>query len=101
MDNHTITIEVVYGLAHKQKIMSLTVASGCSIREAAVLSRMDDHFDNINLNEDKLGIFGKTVRSPETELVKEGDRIEIYRPLLIDPKAARVNRAEKAKKNGD
>ena len=46
----------------------------------------------------KLGIFGKAVRSPDAELLKEGDRIEIYRPLLIDPKAARANRAAKAAK---
>ena len=45
-----------------------------------------------------MGIFGKAVRSPKDELLKEADRVEIYRPLIIDPKAARANRAAKAAK---
>lgn len=93
-----IEIEVVYGLAHKQKLVSLLVDVGTTVRQGAELSGLDKDFAELNIAESKLGIFGKAVRSPETELLKEGDRIEIYRPLLIDPKAARANRAAKASK---
>lgn len=93
-----IEIEVVYGLAHKQKLMSLLVDVGTTVRQGAELSGLDKEFAELNIAESKLGIFGKAVRNPDTEVLKEGDRIEIYRPLLIDPKAARANRAAKAAK---
>jgi putative ubiquitin-RnfH superfamily antitoxin RatB of RatAB toxin-antitoxin module len=93
-----IEIEVVYGLAHKQKLVSIMVDQGTTVRQGAELSGLDADFPELNIAESKLGIFGKTVRSPDVELLKAGDRIEIYRPLLIDPKAARANRAAKAAK---
>jgi|TARA_B110000211_G_C13829759_1_gene443022 putative ubiquitin-RnfH superfamily antitoxin RatB of RatAB toxin-antitoxin module len=93
-----IEIEVVYGLAHKQKLISMKVDQGTTVRQGAELSGLDKEFPELNIAESKLGIFGKAVRSPDAELLKEGDRIEIYRPLLIDPKAARANRAAKAAK---
>ncbi len=93
-----IEIEVVYGLAHKQKLVSIKVDQGTTVRQGAELSGLNKEFPELNIGESKLGIFGKAVRSPDAELLKEGDRIEIYRPLLIDPKAARANRAAKAAK---
>jgi uncharacterized protein len=93
-----IEIEVVYGLARKQKLISLSVDQGTTVRQGAELSGLDKEFPELDIAASKLGIFGKTVRSPDTEVLKEGDRIEIYRPLLIDPKAARANRAAKAAK---
>jgi hypothetical protein len=93
-----IEIEVVYGLAHKQKLVSLQVDQGTTVRQGAELSGLDKEFPELDIAESKLGIFGKAVRNPDAELLKEGDRIEIYRPLLIDPKAARANRAAKAAK---
>ena len=93
-----IEIEVVYGLANKQKLISLSVAQGTTVREGALLSGLDNEFPGLDISESKLGIFGKAVRNPDVELLKEGDRIEIYRPLLIDPRAARANRAAKAAK---
>lgn len=97
MSEH-IEIEVVYGLAHKQKLINLTVEKGTTVRQGAELSGLDKEFPELNIAESKLGIFGKAVRNPDTEALKAGDRIEIYRPLLIDPKAARANRAAKAAK---
>lgn len=92
-----IHVEVVYGLAHKQKIVELEVEEGCTVKEAALMSRLDEDFPGLNIEESKLGMFGKAVRKPEEEVLREGDRVEIYRPLLIDPKAARANRAAKKK----
>ena len=90
-----INVEVVYALADRQKIVALEVEEGCTVREAAMMSKLDQEFDDLNLEEAKLGIYGKAVRAPENEVLKEGDRVEILRPLIIDPKAARANRAAK------
>lgn len=93
-----ITVEVAYALPEKQKIVSVTVEEGTSILEAARQSTIVDEFPQLKLDGAKFGIFGKASRAPETDSVRDGDRIEIYRPLIIDPKQARANRAAKAKK---
>lgn len=92
-----IAIEVVYAQPHKQKIVKLTVAAGTTVREAALLANLADEFPELDAENAKLGVFGKAVTKPEAELVQEGDRVEIYRPLIIDPKQARLNRAAKNK----
>jgi len=93
-----ITVEVAYALPEKQKIVTVTVEEGTSILDAARQSSIVDEFPQLKLDEAKFGIFGKASRAPETDSVRDGDRIEIYRPLIIDPKQARANRAAKAKK---
>jgi putative ubiquitin-RnfH superfamily antitoxin RatB of RatAB toxin-antitoxin module len=52
-------------------------------------------FPEIDPDSSSMGIFGKAVKSPSTHELREGDRVEIYRPLTIDPKQARLNRAKK------
>ena len=91
-----ITIEVAYALAHKQKVLQLQVPVGTTYREAARLSGMTDEFPELDIEQAKLGVFGKAIAKPELEAVQAHDRIEIYRPLLVDPKQARLNRAAKA-----
>ena len=61
-------------------------------------SKLDAKFECLDLATVPVGIFGKKVMKPDDQIVKEGDRYELYRPLLIDPKQARANRAAKAKK---
>jgi len=99
----TIRVEVAYALPEKQKIFTLNVPAGTTMLEAVNLSPVQAEFPDLNLAEAKFGIFGKAVRAPDTEVLREGDRVEIYRPLIIDPKQARANRAAKAaaKKAGD
>lgn len=92
-----IHVEVAYALEKKQKIVALDVEEGCTVRQAAEQSGLDKEFPDLNIAESKMGIFGKAVRNPDAEPLKDGDRVEIYRPLLIDPKAARANRAAKKK----
>lgn len=92
-----ITIEVAYALPDKQQILSLEVEEGISIRDAVRLSALESIFPDLDLASAPLGIFGKAVRSPEQEQVKAGQRIEVYRPLVADPKEARARRAAKAK----
>lgn len=95
-----IDVEVAYALPYKQKIVSVTVDEGASLLDAVKQSGIQTEFPELNLEDAKYGIFGKAVRNPEQEIVKDGIRIEIYRPLLIDPKQARLNRAAKAQKDG-
>lgn len=91
-----INIEVAYALAHKQKIVQLQVAQGTHAREAALRSGLDQDFPGLDLQESPLGIFGKGIARPEEHCLEEGDRVEIYRPLLADPKEVRKQRAARA-----
>ncbi|WP_353620091.1 RnfH family protein [Thalassotalea sp. G20_0] len=97
MDEPSIHVEVAYARAHEQKIIALKVKEGTTVLEAARESGMVDYFPEINLAEAKLGIFGKAVLKPAEQALKEGERVEIYRPLIADPKEVRKRRAEQAK----
>ncbi|MFL0808016.1 MAG: RnfH family protein [Oceanobacter sp.] len=91
-----ISVEVAYALPEKQRVLAIEVEDGTSVAEAAKQSGMTREFPDLDWNDAKFGIFGKAVRNADVEPVKAGDRIEIYRPLIIDPKQARANRAAKA-----
>lgn len=88
-----IAIEVAYGLKNKQVITSLVVVPGCTVEEAILQSGILQHFPDIDLLVNKVGIFGRIVALSQP--LKAGDRVEIYRPLTLDPKQARVLRARK------
>ncbi|MBL4607591.1 MAG: RnfH family protein [Pseudomonadales bacterium] len=92
-----IQIEVAYAMPHRQLIIPLQVDEGCTMVDAVGLSQIADKFPEIDLGDLSLGIFGKAEKSPESRVLKTGDRIEIYRPLLVDPKEVRRKRAEKLK----
>lgn len=91
-----ITVEVAYATPDKQKILAFEVEEGTTVFQGAELSGIVNEFPEIVLAESKMGIFGKGVRNPQEEVLRADDRVEIYRPLIIDPKAARANRAAKA-----
>jgi putative ubiquitin-RnfH superfamily antitoxin RatB of RatAB toxin-antitoxin module len=63
--------------------------------QAVVLSNITAYFPQLNLETATFGVFSKLEKSPKTRMVQAGDRIEIYRPLLVDPKEARKARAAK------
>jgi putative ubiquitin-RnfH superfamily antitoxin RatB of RatAB toxin-antitoxin module len=90
-----IRIEVAYALAEKQAIVALEVARGTTALEAARLSAIADRFGGLDLDNARLGIWAKVV-SP-TQVLREGDRVEIYRPLIADPKEVRKERAARAR----
>ena len=98
MDKSSIAVEVVYALADKQKLLQMTVPAGTTVREAALRSGLDAHFPGLDLASAPLGIFGKAVPKPEERVLEEGERVEIYRPLIADPKEVRKQRAAKAAK---
>lgn len=91
----TIAIEVAYALPHTQMVMPLRVPCGTTALQAAELSGIASRFADIDLENATLGIFGQIVALGHT--LRAGDRVEIYRPLLADPKDVRKARAERAK----
>lgn len=86
-------IEIVYGLSDRQVLKTLSVSDGTTAREAALSSGLDEQFPDLDLNAAPLGIFGKAVK--DDTVLRDKDRVEIYRPLKIDPKEARRRRVAK------
>lgn len=91
-----ITIEVAYATPKRQLILSVDVSTGTTMVEAVRASGILREFPEIDMASVKMGVWGKTEKDPATRIMQTGERIEIYRPLLIDPKEARKNRASKA-----
>ena len=89
-----IQIEVAYALPERQRIIALEIEDNCSVLEAAQRSGIAQEFGAIDWGVVKLGVFGKVVDDPAHTSLRAGDRIEIYRPLLIDPKVVRRERAQ-------
>ena len=92
-----MSVEVAYARPDRQKIVSLSVPEGTTLLKAAELSGICAFFPEIDLASAKMGIFGKTVPRPAEQVMNSGERVEIYRPLIADPKEVRKKRAEKAK----
>jgi uncharacterized protein len=88
-------VEVAYALADKQSLISIEVEKGATLKEAVEASGILDTFEEIDLSKDRVGIFSKFA-TLETVL-REKDRVEIYRPLIADPKKVRKERAAKVK----
>ena len=91
VDPPLITVEVAYATPQKQAIVRLEVPVGCTVQQAIDRSGIREQFPGIKVDAEALGIFSRKV-SPEYE-VEDGDRVEIYRPLIADPKESRRKRA--------
>jgi uncharacterized protein len=76
-----ITVEVAYALPKQQKLIQVFVEKGSTMMEAVQQSGILNEFPDIDLAENKLGIFGKAIKKAASYQLKPGDRIEIYRPL--------------------
>lgn len=88
-------VEVAYALADKQSLISLEVKEGTTLKEAIEASGILEIYNQIDLSKQQVGIFSKFA-SLDTVL-REKDRVEIYRPLVADPKEVRKERAAKVK----
>lgn len=86
-----IEVEVAYATPEKQKIVKLTVEEGCTVAEAIEQSRIRDEFPGLEVKPDAVGIFSRKVTLDQR--LRAGDRVEIYRPLIADPKESRRRRA--------
>lgn len=92
-----IHVEVVYALPDKQYLRSVTLEEGASVEQAINASGLLSLRKDIDLASNKIGIFSRPVKLGDT--VQEGDRVEIYRPLIADPKEMRRQRAERSATN--
>jgi len=90
-DQQCIRVEVVLAMPARQELVALEVPAGTTLAEAITLSGLPKMFEGFELDLTKVGIFGQKA-SPEQVLL-EGDRVEIYRPLIADPKEVRRQRA--------
>jgi hypothetical protein len=84
-----ITVEVVLALPRRMLLKRLALAAGATVADAIAAIDLGD--DAALVDPQRLGIFGKRV--PPGQLLRDGDRVEIYRPLALDPKEARRRRA--------
>ena len=97
MSEEMIQVEVAYALPDRQELISLAVPKGTSVYDAAVQSKIVDKFPDLELESASMGIFGKGEKKPKERILEAGERVEIYRPLIADPKEVRKRRAAEAK----
>jgi len=90
-----IDFEVVYALPDSQTLISKFAPAGTTVAEGIQISGVLDKHPEIDLTVNKLGIFGKLTKADF--VLRDKDRIEIYRPLIADPKEVRRRRAEEGK----
>ena len=95
MSEDLILVEVAYALPNDQRIIALKVPVGSTLFDVAVKSNIAEYFLVLYLETDTIGIFAKIEKSPKTRIIQAGERVEIYRPLINDPKEARKVRAAK------
>ena len=91
----TIQIEVAYARPERQDVVPLSLAAGCTLQQAVEASGLPAQYPEIDVAKGKFGIYSKLAR-PDTVL-RDRDRVEIYRPLIADPKEVRKQRAAEGK----
>ena len=93
--SESINVEIVYALPDAQEIISLKLSQGATVKLAVEQSGMLEKYPEIDLAKNKLGIFAKLTK-PDA-ILRDRDRVEIYRPLIADPKEVRKQRAAEGK----
>jgi putative ubiquitin-RnfH superfamily antitoxin RatB of RatAB toxin-antitoxin module len=91
----SLQVEVIYALAARQELVRLKLPEGATVQQALEASGLLQKFPEIDLAKSKLGIFAKLAK-PDSVL-RDRDRVEIYRPLIADPKEVRKQRAAEGK----
>lgn len=96
-----LEVEVAFALPERQRLIPLAVPEGTTARQAVAMAGLEAAFPELSpatFHEADLGIFGKRLRDPDAVRLRAGDRVEVYRPLQLDPKAARSARAAREKR---
>lgn len=88
-------VEVLYALPDTQTLISLCVPAGTTVMQAIERSRILESHPEIDFARNKLGVYGKLTKGDA--ILRDRDRVEIYRPLIADPKEVRRKRAEEGK----
>ncbi|ACR28452.1 RnfH family protein [Burkholderia glumae] len=91
-------VQVCYALPTQQTLIDLDVPENTTVRAAIEASGIVARHPEIDLSVAKTGVFGKL--APLDAVLRDGDRVEIYRPLVVDPKAARQRRVDKTRREG-
>lgn len=91
-------VDVIYALPTQQKVIPVSIYPGTSAIEVVCQSHIVSFFPEIDLDTVKLGVFSNLVK--HDQVILPGQRVEIYRPLIADPKDVRRRRADKAKDEG-
>ncbi|MBL4830048.1 MAG: RnfH family protein [Aliivibrio sp.] len=95
-NDNMVQVEVVYPLPNEQKVLNLVVRSDQTVEEIILQSGVLELYPDIDLKVNKIGVFSRNVKLDAT--VRNRDRIEIYRPLLADPKEIRMRKVARDKK---
>lgn len=98
-ETQKIRVEVAYARPERQLILAVELAPGATVEQAINASGILTQYPDIDLGIAKTGVFGKA--RPLSAVITDGERVEIYRPLIADPKEARRKKAEAAKKGHD
>lgn len=93
-----IEVEVVYALPNEAFLHKFCVPTQSTVEQAIEASGVLERYPEIDLTKQKVGIFSRTVKL--SQFLQNGDRVEIYRPMIADPREVRKLRAEKAKAEG-
>ena len=93
MDDVEEVVEVVFAAVDHQQTVAVVLTAGMTIRAALAVAGLQSEFPEHNLSSYQKGIWGEL--KSDDHIVKAGDRVEIYRPLINDPKEARRKRAQK------
>ena len=96
MTSEQFEVEVAYAKADEQAVLTITIEQGLTVKQAVERSHITERFPEIDIESSKFGIFGKAAKADA--VLNPGDRVEIYRPLIADPKTARKKRAAEGKK---
>jgi hypothetical protein len=96
MSDADFEVEVAYALPDRQNVVRLRVAAGTTARAAVLASGLDTFFPGLDLGAGPIGIYGERVR--DEHVLKAGDRVELYRPLPVDPREARRARVEEERR---
>ncbi|MCC3717080.1 RnfH family protein [Rouxiella badensis] len=91
-----VSVEVVYALPERQYLKTVRIAEGSSVEQAIIASGLLEQRREIDLKNNKVGIYSRPVKL--SDVVNDGDRVEIYRPLIADPKELRRIHAERSNK---
>lgn len=91
----SLSIEIAYALPQRQELVQLKLPAGSTVQQAIDASGLKQKYPEIDLAKNKVGIFGKLTKLEA--LLRDRDRVEIYRPLIADPKEVRKKRADEGK----
>lgn len=93
--NDRIRVQVTYALPERQDVVTAELPEGATAQQAVEASGLLQKYPDIDLAKNKLGVFAKLVKADQT--LRDRDRVEIYRPLIADPKEVRRQRAAEGK----